>query len=114
MTRPLDFAPEVVPVIQTPAHSAFPSGHATESHALAETLGALYGPRTGALIDPIAERIALNRVVAGVHYPVDGDAGRTLGRLLGRIAVARLKGEALSVQLTPVAGSCRAAGAEAP
>jgi len=36
--RPMDFSNEVQPIIQTPAHSAFPSGHATEAFAFATVL----------------------------------------------------------------------------
>src|SRR5690606_41989912 len=40
----------------------------------------------------LAARIAVNRTVAGLHYPVDSAAGRALGTLLGEFIVARATG----------------------
>lgn len=105
--RPIDLSPQVQPVIHTPGHSAYPSGHATEAFAFATCIAALRlagDPKTagtnviGALkaklisamdaasqMDPdillfrLAARIADNRTVAGVHYPVDSAHGGLLG-----------------------------------
>jgi hypothetical protein len=89
--RPTDFAPGVLPVIRTPTHSSLPSGHSAESFALATLLeGVMRGvpqPVTGlseadvmaSLPLRLAARIAENRVVAGVHFPVDSAAGAALG-----------------------------------
>jgi hypothetical protein len=40
----------------------------------------------------LAARISVNRVVAGVHFPVDLAAGMVLGTLLGRYFVALTRG----------------------
>ncbi|MFZ1340674.1 MAG: phosphatase PAP2 family protein [Paracoccaceae bacterium] len=106
VTRPCDLSPQLQPVIETPGHSAYPSGHATESFALATTIAALRlsggGTADTALVDAVlnrltpaaeaapavdetvllfrlAQRIADNRTVAGVHYPVDSAHGGLLG-----------------------------------
>ena len=41
----------------------------------------------------LATRIAINRTVAGVHYPVDSAAGAVLGMTLGEYIFARATGE---------------------
>ncbi len=94
--RPIDYSARIHPVIQTPDHSSFPSGHATVSFALATVLHRLMNPgvslRTGilggtekdpAVIMRIAHRISANRTVAGVHFPVDSAAGALLGCVIG-------------------------------
>lgn len=107
VSRPRDLSPQIQPVIDTPGHSAYPSGHATEAFALATLLAALRLSGKGltpdkGLIDAVlnhltpaaeaapaldetvrlfrlAHRIADNRTVAGVHYPVDSAHGGLLG-----------------------------------
>jgi hypothetical protein len=101
--RPIDFAPEVQPMVQTPDHSTFPSGHATEAFAAATVLHRLMtgeGPRAGvaARAQPfrLAHRIAVNRTVAGVHFPVDSAAGALMGCLIGEHVFALATGAAPS------------------
>ena len=104
--RPVDLSPQIQPIIATPGHSAYPSGHATEAFSHATILAALKLSATGvadadligavlARLSPAAEaapvtdpvillyrlaaRIADNRTVAGVHYPVDSAHGALLG-----------------------------------
>ena len=97
------FSPEIQPIIQTPGHGALPSGHATEAYALATVLTHLYGQAEGdAYLNlaweeadapsqrfKLAARIAINRTVAGVHFPIDSAAGCVLGVTLGEYLVAR-------------------------
>jgi hypothetical protein len=89
--RPSDYAPGVMPVIRTPTHSSLPSGHAAEAFALATLMeGLMRGvPQPVTLMTAaevaaslplrLAARIAENRIVAGVHFPVDSAAGAALG-----------------------------------
>jgi hypothetical protein len=48
----------------------------------------------------LASRIAINRTVAGVHYPVDSMAGCLLGLTMGNYLVARSTGKASYVAWT--------------
>ena len=41
------------------------------------------------MIDKLAERVAVNRTVAGVHYPIDTWAGAILGRAVGQIMLGK-------------------------
>jgi len=85
-------------MITTPGHGVFPSGHATQVHAVACVLKLLMQPDSTRPPPPSTEidqldrqsaRITTNRVVAGVHFPVDSMAGRMLGVTLGEYFVAR-------------------------
>ena len=110
--RPVDFDPRVYPVIQTPDHSTYPSGHATEAFALATVLhrlmtgeGPAAGASEGAACFRIAHRIAVNRTIAGVHFPVDSAAGAMLGCALGEALHALATGEpGMAVSFTPGTG----------
>ncbi|WP_353298844.1 vanadium-dependent haloperoxidase [Sulfitobacter pacificus] len=93
--RPAEYSKYIQPIIQTPDHSAFPSGHATEAFALATVLYKLAGTQSLAngLKGPsspfrLAHRIAVNRTIAGVHFPVDSAAGATLGVAIGSALIA--------------------------
>ncbi|WP_082533038.1 phosphatase PAP2 family protein [Pelomonas sp. Root1237] len=60
-----------------PAHPAYPSGHSTQAHALAYFYARLFPQLTDKLLAAAAD-IALNREVAGLHYPSDSLAGKLL------------------------------------
>ncbi|WP_422370155.1 phosphatase PAP2 family protein [Hoeflea sp.] len=89
MPRPAEIDPRVLPVIQTPDHSSFPAGHAVEPFAVATVLDRLMFPTASdgltawRLPYRIAHRIALNRVIAGVHFPIDIIAGAVVGIAIG-------------------------------
>ena len=91
--RPHELSPQIQPMIQTPGHGSYPSGHATESFAVAYVLSSLVPPQTTAGMQCAqlarqAARIAVNRTVAGLHFPVDSAAGAFLGLLVGQFFVA--------------------------
>jgi hypothetical protein len=101
--RPVALWPLVQPMVLTPDYSAYPSGHATEAFFVAELLPMLMASALGSAKthDPQAQhslhrqllryahRVAENRVVAGLHYPIDSIAGQVLGTMLARYAAAR-------------------------
>jgi hypothetical protein len=91
MHRPNEWSANVAPVIRTPAHGSFPSGHATESFAAAAVLSAVFPDRMKHL-RTMATRIAMNRCYAGVHYPIDQYAGAILGDVIGGMVVWKLFG----------------------
>jgi membrane-associated phospholipid phosphatase len=114
--RPVQYSPQIQPLIQTPAHSAYPSGHATEAFCQAVLLARVIAlaarrrspkpaanPASGlsATLRRLemtllrqAARIAINRQVAGVHFPIDSRAGQVLGTSLAGYIEARATGAA--------------------
>jgi membrane-associated phospholipid phosphatase len=104
--RPVEYSPQVQPMILTPGHGSLPSGHSTEAHLIAYLLwklleeaerkkipdGSGTASRDAAWREQLmrqAARIAINRTVAGVHFPVDSSAGQLLGLTLGEYLVHR-------------------------
>jgi hypothetical protein len=93
--RPAKRSPRIVPLLQAPTHFSFPSGHATYSYCAAELLASLCGTQFSnkgdlrSVLQGAAELISDNRVVAGLHYPCDSDAGRAVGYALGRWLVGQ-------------------------
>ncbi|MEO0913414.1 MAG: hypothetical protein AAFY59_10560, partial [Pseudomonadota bacterium] len=98
--RPSQLHPALMPPIDPPKHAAFPSGHSTQAHLTAHILKHLmpdmvrhhYGAwdagsqsRPEIERDPLfdmAERIARNREVMGLHYVSDSVAGEKLAKAL--------------------------------
>lgn len=84
----------VMPMIDVPRHGAMPSGHATAAFTLSTLLSKLLAGEPS-LVEPLqqlAYRVAFNREVAGVHYPMDSAAGRVLGETLGAFVAAAATG----------------------
>ncbi len=99
--RPQEYSPQIQPIISTPLHSAYPSGHAVQAFITAKVLCHLLRKSghpayaDGNLVAQLkgqAARIAINRTVAGVHFPVDSAAGAVLGSALADYLISRCKG----------------------
>ena len=86
--RASQLSPALMPAIDPPGHASYPSGHATESHLMALCLAevmpdAVTTPISGidtTALQRMAQRIARNREVLGVHYPSDSAARQGAGR----------------------------------
>jgi membrane-associated phospholipid phosphatase len=99
--RPADYDPTLQPILQTPPYAAFPGGHAVEAVVAMRVLSSLASQTNvdGAGKDVVTEwreqfealtsRIAENRVVAGLHFPVDSASGYLLGQTLAEYFLAR-------------------------
>ncbi len=101
------------PLLRTPAHPSYVSGHSTFSAAAAAVLTSLYGdevafisttdPQSGLTQRPLApeliatrrftsfrqaaEEAGMSRIYAGIHFEFDNAAGKTLGRAIGESIV---------------------------
>lgn len=80
------------PLIATPFFPAYISGHATYSGAAGEVMAYLF-PRDARLFRAKAREAADSRVWGGIHFPLDGVEGLKVGRRIGRLVVARARGD---------------------
>ena len=78
MPRPSYPAPALMPPIDPPGHASYPSAHATEAWLVVRALKEVMPVEAHEALDRMAERIARNREVLGVHYPSDSAAGKDL------------------------------------
>lgn len=75
--RPSQLCPALVPMIDPPVTPAFPAGHALQSQLISLCLDAAWPDRADPrFVFELAQRVADNRVIAGLHFPRDNDAGR--------------------------------------
>ncbi len=79
--RPYDEHPTLVEPLFFSSDFSYPSGHASGMELLARLLGTIF-PEAAPRLLTRAREIADSRVVAGVHYASDTEAGRALGDLL--------------------------------
>jgi membrane-associated phospholipid phosphatase len=93
--RPSQYMPALLPPIAVPGHASYPSGHSTQAHLVAACVAlALPAPSAGVAspttvalagvpgdptkpgaLNVLADRIARNREIAGLHFPSDSAAG---------------------------------------
>jgi hypothetical protein len=92
--RPSQLSPGLMPPLAVPGHASYPSGHSTQAYLVSMLLAQVMPaevsnvlPRTptsllttppDSLLDRLAERVARNREVLGLHYPSDSVCGQNL------------------------------------
>jgi hypothetical protein len=74
--RPSQFSPAIVPMIDPPVTPSFPAGHALQSQMISLCLDAAWPDRADRrFVFELARRVADNRMIAGLHFPRDNEAG---------------------------------------
>ena len=79
--RPYEITDKIDSVTTTDDTPSFPSGHATEAHALAKILTEKY-PDKKEELEKYADKVSLSRVQMGNHYPSDIEVGKKVGHLI--------------------------------
>ncbi|MBR1132983.1 phosphatase PAP2 family protein [Bradyrhizobium iriomotense] len=72
--RPSQVCPTLYPPVQVPGHPAYPAGHALIGTLTSECLADLL-PQYKEPLRALAARVGMNRMIAGLHYREDIDAG---------------------------------------
>jgi hypothetical protein len=92
LERPISADTTLKTAISTPPFPSYPSGHSTQSAAAAEVFAYLF-PDRAEYYRQKANEASVSRVLAGIHYRFDIEAGEELGRKVGAAAVTRAKGD---------------------
>lgn len=87
LLRPTMADPMITTAIGLPNFPSYPSNHAAISSGMAQIIAAQF-PAERARLEALAEEAAFSRVLGGIHYRFDGDAGVQLGRDVAALALA--------------------------
>lgn len=81
-TRPYNVDKRLKPVGRESVSKSYPSGHTVRAFAWAMVLGELFPGKKAELLER-AKEIGYDRMIAGVHYRSDVEAGTKLGKAIG-------------------------------
>ncbi|MBL8200086.1 MAG: phosphatase PAP2 family protein [Chromatiales bacterium] len=84
--RPYRASERVKPVLDVSTDGSYPSGHAMYGCLTAVLLGVMVPEQRPALLER-GQAYAQRRVVGGVHYPTDIEAGCTAGKIVAAVAL---------------------------
>ena len=88
--RPFVADQEVKPIVRQPPNASYPSGHATFAYVNAILLADMVPEKTAKIFERAAI-FAHNRVVAGVHYPTDIEAGKIAGSVIDNVLLHEVR-----------------------
>jgi len=97
LPRPSQLCPALMPPIPVPGHSSWPSGHSTQAHLMKNCMLRVFAASTMSAADQavlnsdltsLADSIARNREIAGLHYAKDSAGGARLAYLLNDVILA--------------------------
>jgi PAP2 superfamily len=86
--RPIHIDKTIQPNLPMPNFPSYPSGHSSFSGAAAVVLAHFF-PENAKKLNEMAEEASRSRLLAGLHFKMDCEAGMVLGKKLGELAVAR-------------------------
>ena len=98
LPRPSQICPALLPPIPVPGHSSWPSGHSTQAHLMKNCMLRIFAATAMPAADQavlnsdltiLADLIARNREIAGLHYPKDLEGGARLADLLDSVILTR-------------------------
>ncbi|MFH1018576.1 MAG: hypothetical protein V1798_10420 [Pseudomonadota bacterium] len=85
--RPYEEDPKIAPCVPRAINRAYPSGHTTLARVFAKVLSRLK-PEQAIAFEDRADQIAEDRILGGVHYPTDIQAGKRLGDEIARLLLS--------------------------
>jgi membrane-associated phospholipid phosphatase len=86
--RPSEVEPELITVIPNPSNPSYPSEYAVTAGAASTILAWLF-PENAQYFEDKAQEAVNSRLLAGVEYPSDVEAGLVLGRQVAELVIER-------------------------
>ncbi|HEY5910328.1 MAG TPA: phosphatase PAP2 family protein [Verrucomicrobiae bacterium] len=90
--RPPQLDPAIKPLFAVPNFPSYPSNHSTFSAARSEILAYLF-PEHADFIRAVGKEAGDSRIWAGIHYPMDNEAGVQLGRSVAQVFLSRAQND---------------------
>lgn len=90
--RPNMLDPSITPLFPVPPFPSYPSNHSTLSTARCEVLAYLF-PEHAEFIRKVGKEGGDSRIWAGIHYPMDNEAGVALGKAVAAKFVERARND---------------------
>jgi len=90
--RPHQLDPGISPLFAVPNFPAYPSNHATFSAARAEVLAYLF-PSRADFIRAVGREAGDSRIWAGIHFEMDNQAGKQLGKSVAGVFISRAQSD---------------------
>jgi hypothetical protein len=97
--RPSEVDPTLTTVLPNPASPSYPSEHAVTAGAASAVLAWIF-PENAQTYEELAQQVADSRLLAGVEYPSDVDAGLELGREVAALVIARGEADGVTAEWT--------------
>jgi membrane-associated phospholipid phosphatase len=98
--RPSELDHKLPTAVDVPDSPSYPSEHAAAAQAAASVL-AFFLPAEAGNFQDLADKAGRSRVLAGVQYPSDVDAGAELGRLVAARVIAKSQSDGSDGSATP-------------
>ena len=90
--RPSQVDPSIKTLTGIPNFPSYVSGHSVFSGSAATILGYLI-PANAAKYNELSNQAAMSRLVGGIHYRIDCEAGLTVGNNVGNYGVLRAQND---------------------
>lgn len=97
--RPSEFDSSLTPVIANPSSPSYPSEYAVTAGAASAILSWIF-PDDAQMFADMAQQAVQSRLMAGVEYPSDVEAGLELGRQVAQMVITRGEADGFSSQWT--------------
>jgi len=90
LARPVHLDPSFKPIVPTPPHPSYPSAHSCVTSAAAHAFAHFFSSNRDEAIG-LAEQAGQSRILGGIHFQADNQAGLALGESVAGVVVEKLE-----------------------